>query len=81
MLFHKSSKVGVWVPVLAEVCSKLMSWTMFGIQFFLDAIKGLGAKDKIQRRIHFLASPLGREHTFFSLLRCKVKYRARVGGA
>lgn len=66
---------------LAEVCSKLMSGTTFGIQFFLDVIKALEAKDKTQRMSFLLPLPPGWVHSFFSLLRCKVKYKTWVGGA
>lgn len=44
VLFHKLPKVGVLMPVSAEVCLKLMSWNVFGIWLFLDVIRCLGPR-------------------------------------
>ena len=45
------------------------------VWFFLDVTRCMGAWKDTHRMIHFLASPSGQAHSFFGLLRSKVKYR------
>lgn len=42
------------MPVSAEVCSKLMSYNMFGIQVFLDVIRYLGPRTELRELLTFL---------------------------
>lgn len=53
---------------------------LLGIWFFLDIIRCVGAEDETQRMSNLLASPLGREHSFFGLLRGKVTQNVSTRG-
>ena len=41
-------KVGVLMPMLAEVCLKLTSWNMFRIWLFLGVNRYLGLRTKVR---------------------------------